>query len=177
MRFWKPRAASTTNLSALPVLHEESICSQMREEVARYALGHMGGAGSVKWCLPKSTNAGGLGHVLPWLVSTYGRTAAGAPQKGTRSRHIGWSRPRNRRTGQSLDNHCQDGIGEVHSCLFRYSKTLLIRLRHCRLHHSKFPGKLGWKRLQPGCPLVLAARWPMINYFVPNQYICTRFVL
>ena len=83
---------------ALLVLHEESIYSQMREQVARYALAHIGGAESVRQCLwgdRVRTNAqiwendtnitGGLGHVLPRLASTYGRTAAGAPR--------GWSRP------------------------------------------------------------------------------------
>ena len=35
------------------------------------------------------TNTSGLGHALPWLVSTYGRTAASVLKKGTRSTHVG----------------------------------------------------------------------------------------
>ena len=47
----------------LLVLHEESIYSQMREQVARYALAHIGGAESVRQCLWGRSSA----HQCPGL--------------------------------------------------------------------------------------------------------------
>ena len=85
----------------------------------------------------------------------------------------GWSRPAQSLYGRLLDNHCQDGIGEVYSCSFRSSKTLPIQLRHCRLHHLE-----NWDG--NACDLAAFSFWPQdgrrsIISFRVNTFVFVPF--
>ena len=101
LRFWRPRAASTTCLSAPPAMILIRECME-----SQYGPNEKARTGQIrgKRCLGRvrtniaqvwvnDTNTGGFGHVLPWLVSAYGRPDAIALKKGRKSTHFGWSRP------------------------------------------------------------------------------------
>ena len=80
------------------------------------------------------TNTGGLGHVLPWLVSTYERL--GEQEAHTLVGVVQHS------SGRILDGYYEGDIGKEHGCMSRSSKMLLIR--HC----GGFSWKIGFSRLQ-----------------------------
>ena len=73
------------------------------------------------------TNTDGFGHVLPWLVSTYGCQHA---EEGSK-KHTRWLESFST-VAVRVDYH-QDGIGKEHSCSSRSSTTLLIRHRSSRI--------------------------------------------
>lgn len=99
------------------------------------------------------TNTSWVGHVLQWLVSTYGRTGRQRAETGNKKEaYMLVGVQPNRSAGRLSDDYCQDGIGEVHSCLVRSCKTLLIRIRHCRLQHAEISWKFGIEALATWLP-------------------------
>ena len=75
------------------------------------------------------TNTDWFGHVLPWLVSTYGCQRAEEGSKRHTRLLESSSAVAVAGTGRLFVDYCQDGIGKEYSCLSRSSTMLLIRHR------------------------------------------------